>query len=305
MGRRSAFSVAVLSDGEPSPSATRVEAGAAATCAGRRPVRPRAAMRWGRRAIGESVAMFVQSAETVTPLTFPVTTGESPPLPSGELAVGPDDVVANGPTARCGGIRGCSVPRRASRCGWSRWATRPSPSRKGRARTSSKRSPAWSTARSCSASAANRWPAPCRRSPRPGRRTRASASGRTRCCTPRCPAWRRSGPFGFTVTDLATSTATSATFDTDADPPSPPQVASAGNSGESLIVLGWDEAGWRVEAFRPGDLSRRSSSARSACRPGIEHRSGRRRDRGHRHRMEPHPRDHRRLGQPPQRDRSR
>ena len=74
---------------------------------------------------------------------------------------------------------------------------------------------------------------------------------------PTLPRLATVSPFGLTVTDLATSTATSAAFDTAADlTVTRTQVAWAGNSGESLIVLGWNDDGWRVEAFRPDDLSR-------------------------------------------------
>jgi hypothetical protein len=206
-------------------------------------------------AIGESVAI-VQSNETVTPLTFPVTTGESPALPTGELVVGPDDVVATRPDGTLWwypGLLGDS-PGEAVRLvemGDPSVAVEEGPGPNVVDAVAGVFDGTLLFGECCEpvAGAVSALTAP-------GAQREGIGFGSYPVLHPSLPRLATVSPFGLTVTDLATAAATSAAFDTDPTV-TRTHVAWAGNSGESLIVLGWDEAGWRVEAFRPDDLSRR------------------------------------------------
>jgi hypothetical protein len=252
-----AFSV-VLPDGRTVALGDRVEAGGGNLRIAGLSAELRDAI--GPCAIGESVAI-VQSAETVTPLTFPVTTGESPALPTGELTVGPDDVVVMRPDGTLWwypGLLGDSPggPVRLVEMGDPSVAVEEGPGPNVIDAVAGVVDGTLVFGECCEpvAGAVSALTAP-------GAQREGIGFGSYPVLHPTLPRLATVSPFGLTVTDLATSTATSAAFDTDLTV-TRTQVAWAGADGQALVVLGRDQFGWLLERFDPSDLSRRTHVSR-------------------------------------------
>lgn len=202
-----------------------------------------------------SVAL-VQQPETVEPLTNEVTTDPAQPVPSGELTMGPDDVVATRPDGslwRYPGLLGDAPgePVELLQLGGPSVTAEEGPGPNVVDAVAGVLDGSLMFGECCEpvAGAVSALTAP-------GAERVGIGFGTFPVIHPTERRFATVNMNALTVTDLATSTTTASWFD--AEPVvARSQVVWAGADGEWLVVLGWDFTGWRLESFRPDDLGRR------------------------------------------------
>lgn len=210
----------------------------------------------GCAADGEAQVALVQQAETVEPLTNEVTTDPAQPIPSGELVMGPDDVVATRPDNSLWWYPGLlgdapGEPVELLQLGAPSVTAEEGPGPNVVDAVAGVLDGSLVFGECCEpvAGAVSALTAP-------GAERVGIGFGTYPVIHPTERRFATVNMNALTVTDLATTTTTSSWFDTE-PVVARSQVVWAGADGEWLVVLGWDFTSWRLESFRPDDLGRR------------------------------------------------
>lgn len=202
-----------------------------------------------------SVAL-IQQPETIEPLTNEVTTDPAQPVPSGELTLGPDDIVATRPDNSLWWYPGLlgdapGEPVELLQFGAPSVTAEEGPGPNVVDAVAGVLDGTLVFGECCEpvAGAVSALTAP-------GAERIGIGFGTYPVIHPTERRFATVNINALTVTDLAAATTTASWFDTD-PVVARSQVGWAGADGEWLVVLGWDFTGWRLESFRADDLGRR------------------------------------------------